>query len=283
MAPSLGRTLRTAAWLGWQIESNWADPFLFAVYSVVKPIASVLILVLMYRVVARADFAHPLFAYIYLGNAFYVYVGAVLTGISQVLVMDREEYSVLKYFYVAPIPAAAYLVGRGMARMAIGTLAVAITLLFGVLVFRLPLHLSLPEAFFFLAVMALGLLAMIGLGVGLAGATLLAARHVWVIGEAVAGALYLFCGAVFPLEVLPGWLRPLGYLSPLTYWLEGVRRALLGPTAARFPTFAGWSDAQLLLALGGMAALSVLGGFAGYRLAEGHARRWGLIDRETGY
>jgi ABC-2 type transport system permease protein len=26
------RSFRLAAWLGWQIESNWADPFLFAVY-----------------------------------------------------------------------------------------------------------------------------------------------------------------------------------------------------------------------------------------------------------
>ncbi len=33
------RSFRTAAWLGWQIESNWADPFLFAVYSIVKPLA----------------------------------------------------------------------------------------------------------------------------------------------------------------------------------------------------------------------------------------------------
>jgi len=28
------RSLKAAAWLGWQIESNWTDPFLFAVYSI---------------------------------------------------------------------------------------------------------------------------------------------------------------------------------------------------------------------------------------------------------
>ncbi len=280
---AIWRTLRTAAWLGWQIESNWADPFLFTVYSVVKPIASVLILILMYRVVARADFHHPLFAYLYLGNAFYIYVGAVLTGISQVLVIDREEYGILKYFYIAPIPPEAYLVGRGVARMATGTIAVAITLLFGILAFRLPLQVSAADGVFFLAAMALGMLAMIGLGVGLAGATLLAARHVWVIGEAMAGALYLFCGAVFPLEVLPPLLRPLGYALPITYWLEGVRRALLGPSARGYSPFAGWSDGQLLLALAGMTAFSLALGFWLYRLAERSARGRGAIDRETGY
>ncbi|WP_376791649.1 ABC transporter permease [Thermoflexus sp.] len=280
---TIWHTLRTAAWLGWQIESNWTDPFLFMVYSVVKPIASVLILILMYKVVAQADFNHPLFAYLYLGNAFYIYVGAVLTGISQVLVIDREEYGVLKYFYIAPIPPEAYLVGRGVARMATGTIAVAITLLFGLLVFRLPLQISGAGGLLFLIAMVLGMLAMIGLGVGLAGATLLAARHVWVIGEAVAGALYLFCGAVFPLEILPPFLRPLGYVLPLTYWLESIRRALLGPSAVRFPTFAGWSEAQLLLVLGGMTMLSLALGFGLYRLAERKARQQGAIDRETGY
>ena len=34
------RSFKVAAWLGWQIESNWTDPFLFAVYSIVKPLAS---------------------------------------------------------------------------------------------------------------------------------------------------------------------------------------------------------------------------------------------------
>ena len=33
------RSFKVATWLGWQIESNWTDPFLFAVYSVVRPLA----------------------------------------------------------------------------------------------------------------------------------------------------------------------------------------------------------------------------------------------------
>ena len=60
----------TAAWLGWQIESNWADPFLFAVYSFVKPLSSAGILVVMYGLVSRGNFGTPIFAYIYIGMAF---------------------------------------------------------------------------------------------------------------------------------------------------------------------------------------------------------------------
>jgi len=41
-----------ASWLGWQIESNWTDPFLFAIYSVVKPVAGAAILVVMYAIIS---------------------------------------------------------------------------------------------------------------------------------------------------------------------------------------------------------------------------------------
>ena len=32
------RSFRTAIGLGWAIESNWSDPFLFAVYTLAKPL-----------------------------------------------------------------------------------------------------------------------------------------------------------------------------------------------------------------------------------------------------
>ncbi len=65
---ALWRSFRLSSWLGWQIESNWADPFLFAIYSLIKPLASVLILVVMYSIITDGDYASPMFTYIYLGK-----------------------------------------------------------------------------------------------------------------------------------------------------------------------------------------------------------------------
>jgi ABC-2 type transport system permease protein len=90
------RSFRVATWLGWQIESNWADPFLFFIYSVVKPLASASILVVMYGIITHSNFTNPLFPYIYLGNAFYIYVGAVMGGVSWAVIDDREHYKTLK-------------------------------------------------------------------------------------------------------------------------------------------------------------------------------------------
>ena len=118
--PTYTRSFRIAAWLGWQIESNWTDPFLFAIYSIIKPLAGAAILVVMYSVITSADFSDPIFTYIYLGNAFYIYVGSVMTGISWAVIDDREHYKTLKFMYIAPINIPAYLIGRGVAKFLVG-------------------------------------------------------------------------------------------------------------------------------------------------------------------
>ena len=108
------RTLRMATWLGWQVESNWTDPFLFAMYVILKPLATAAILVVMYSIITGSNYESPLFPYIYLGNAFYIYVGAVMSGVSWAVVEDREHYKTLKYMYIAPISIPFYWLGRGV-------------------------------------------------------------------------------------------------------------------------------------------------------------------------
>ena len=93
---------------------------------------------------------------------------------------------------------------------------------------------------------ALGVTALAGLGIIMGAWTMTMARHFWSVGDAVSGAMYLFCGAIFPLDTLPVWLRWIGYLLPVTYWLEAARRALLGPNAAGFETFSRLSNPALL-------------------------------------
>jgi ABC-2 type transport system permease protein len=121
------------------------------------------------------------------------------------------------------------------------------------------------------------------MGLLLAGVTLVIANHVWFLGDAVAGALYLFSGAIFPLDVLPPLLRPIGYAMPMTYWLELLRRALVGSVAEAFPTLSGLSNLQLLGILVGLTIVfGVLARFT-FRWLEHRARERGLIDMVTNY
>jgi ABC-2 type transport system permease protein len=277
------RSFRTAAWLGWQIESNWTDPFLFAVYSVIKPIAGVAILVVMYGVITRGDYSAPIFAYIYLGNAFYIYVGSVMTGVSWAVIDDREHYKTLKYMYIAPLSIPAYLAGRGVARFLTGSVSVAITILAGILFLNLQIDLSAINWPMFLAALLIGVVMLANMGLILAGVTLLIAHHIWFLGDAVAGALYLFSGAIFPLEILPEWLRPIGFLMPLTYWLELLRRALVGRVADAFPTLVQIDNGQLFLILIGITALFAVLSRIVFRWCDHQARERGFIDRVSNY
>jgi ABC-2 type transport system permease protein len=277
------RSLKTAAWLGWQIESNWASPALFAIYSIVKPLTGAAILVVMFAIATQADFTSPAFSYMYIGNAFYMYVAAVMGGMAQAVVDDRERFRTLKSMYVAPVAIPMYLVGRGVARFVTTTLSVLVTIVFGVLFLHLQVAAVDVRWGLFVAAVIIGLAMLAMMGLVLASIVLTIAHGSWLVGEAVAAALYLFCGAVFPIDVLPALLQPIGYLMPVTYWLELVRRALVGGVAQQFPALTGVADHELLgilvtltLGLGAVAA-------ATFRRCDHIARERGLIDRTTNF
>jgi ABC-2 type transport system permease protein len=276
-------TFRTAAGLGWKIESNWTDPFLFAVYSIVKPLSHAAILVVMFLVVTAGKTDTPLFTYIYIGNAFFTYVTSVIVGVSFGIIDDRERYRTLKYLAVAPIRLPVYLLGRGAAQFAMGSVAVLLTLVLGTLFFDLPLSPAAIDWPLLGVSLLLGLAGLALVGLIVAGITLLTARSVDMIGVAVAGSLYLVSGAIFPLEVLPGWLSPVGYAVPITWWLELTRRSLVGAAASASPSLAAFDDGQvLLILLAETAVLAALALFV-FRIADREARERGLLDLTTNY
>jgi len=121
------------------------------------------------------------------------------------------------------------------------------------------------------------------MGLILAGVVLMLARHSDVVGEAVASAMFLFTGAVFPLSLLPSILRPIGYILPITYWLELLRRALIGESITDFSSLNQISNLELL---GILTIFTIVLGAAGIRIfkaCENRARERGLIDRITNY
>jgi ABC-2 type transport system permease protein len=269
--------------LGWQIESNWADPFLFAIYSIVRPLSSAAILVVMYSVVSQANFTSPVFPYIYLGNAFYTFVGSVMNGTSFTVINDREDYRTIKYIYTAPVSYPLYLVGRAVAQFIIAAISVMILILFGVFFLHLRIDLAAVDWPLFLISLITGIAMLVGMGLILAGVMLLVVNHMYVTGDAVAAALYLFSGAIFPLSVLPPFLRWIGYVMPLTYWLELLRRSLVGSVAEAFPTLSGLSNVQLYGILIGLTGLFLASSRFIFRWCEQKARERGLIDTITNY
>jgi len=275
------RTIKIAGQLGWAMESNWTDPFLFAIYSIVRPLASTLILVVMYYVVTKGTTRLDLFAYIYVGNAFFMYVFNVLFGISWVVHDDREHYQMIRYIYISPIRMYYYLFGRGIAKMILTTVAVIITMAFGMLALKIPVNLLAVDYPLLLLSVLAGIFIITCLGILLAGITMVTAHHSWALTEGMAGLFYLACGAIYPIDILPIWLQYLSKILPLTYWLELIRRSVLGKSLS--PTLSGYTNFQLILIMAATTLVLALFSHWIYRSIEYIARKYGKIDQLTNY
>ena len=126
------RSFRTAIGLGWAIESNWSDPFLFAVYTAAKPLAGALILVVMFSVIVPQGEDTDILQFMIVGTALWNVVFGVMGGLVQSILEDRERYRMMKYVVVTPSSLFPFLLGRSLARVLISFVAVALTLIVGV-------------------------------------------------------------------------------------------------------------------------------------------------------
>jgi ABC-2 type transport system permease protein len=284
------RSYRTAAALGWKMEANWTDPVLFFIYSVAKPVSAALILVVMLEVIAGAGRDYR--GYVVVGSALWSFVISGIAGLAWSVLDDRERYRMLKYVYVSPSDFVTVLLGRGTARIAVGAIGAAITLVIGVVLMGVsfdPIAVDWP---LLVAVMVVGLEAIVVVGVILAAICLQTRQEAWSYPEAVAGALFLVSGAVFPLAVLPAAVQAVGLANPLTWWLEGVRHALfpagissMGGSGSLYTALTGRSSpdaATIMLALLATGALATLAATVVFRWSEHRAKDRGLIDQTTG-
>src|SRR2546425_6189659 len=248
-------------WLGWQIESNWTDPLLFFIYSVARPLGGVLILVFMYHVVARAG-GTAMLGFFVVGAACWPFVVRGMMGTAYSLITDREHWKTLRYVYISPISLRAYLVGRALAQATSAVAAAAVTLIFGRWVLGVPMHLATINAPYTAAAFALGIASVIALGLLVVSAAVLISSEAWRMPEGVGAALSLVCGAIFPVTVLPPILQALSAAIPLTWWLEAMRRGLLGPAGVR--SLPHLADGQVLVGLGLLTVLWVAAALSGF-------------------
>jgi len=274
------RTLRVAFWLGWQIETNWTDPLLFFIYSLAKPLGGVLILVLMYAAVARGG-RGAMLGFFVVGTALWPFVVRGVMGVAWGLISDREHWRTLRYIYTAPIPYRAYLIGRSLAQATSAIAPAVITLVFGRFVLGAPIHLAAVDVPYTLAAMAAGIAGIVALGLVVVSAAMLISGEAWRMPEGVGAALYLLTGAIFPVTVLPGGLPSLAQVFPLTWWLEAVRRGLLGPGAVQ--SFPWAADARVLGYLLATTGAWIAAAALVFRVAEQRARQLGVLDQESAF
>lgn len=275
----IGSGFRAATRMGWLFESNWTDPFLFMVYTILRPLAAAFILVVLYRVVTSGRDPNAL-AYLYIGNAYHIIVSQMITGLIWTIVEDREFRGVIRYVYVTPTPYFVYLFGRESVKLTLGLISMLVTLAFGAGILGTPFLPPLSGLPALGIAFLLGLPGIFGLALLLGGLGLMTPRYAMGIAEGIGGIFFFVSGALFPITVLPGWLQAISRSLPITYWFEAIRRAY---GIVSDPSMQTYSTLALFAILCGSSAIILLMGLLIYRAAETHARRAGILDATSGW
>ena len=285
------RTVRAALLLGWRVESNWADPTLFAIYTVIRPISSMLLLTVMVQIVGGSSDSTAR-TFVILGSALWAMLVSGLAGPAWSVLEDRERYRTLKYLYVSAATFLVLLAGRGGARLLTGAMGTVVALGFAVVLLGLRIDPTQVDWPLLVVTMLLGLPPILALGIVLAAVCLQTRQESWSYPDAFAGAMFLVSGVVFPLSVLPNALQVVGLLNPITWWVAGVRLALLptGPSSiggegSLWTSVTGTAApdaATIVIVLFLTGTITTLVATVLFRASERRARDRGLLDRTTG-
>jgi ABC-2 type transport system permease protein len=174
---------------------------------------------------------------------------AIFFGVQ--VISDRDA-GVLAKLMVTPTPRSALVTGKAFAagvRAAVqGVVVLVISLLLGVSLVANPLRIL--AAF---GVLILGAAFFACLSLVLAGLVLRRDRLMG-IGQAIIMPLFFASNALYPIELIPGWLRWLAYINPLSYEVDALRGLLIGTPA----NLAVDVTVLVVAALAGIAAAATL-------------------------
>lgn len=147
---------------------------------------------------------------------------SMMAGIS--VLWDRE-FGFLKEILVAPVSRVSIVLGRIIGGMTTSLIQAILILLISLgMGFRIGSITNLILALFIMVLISFGFI-----GLGLIFASIFKdIQGFGIIVQMVIMPLFFLSGAIFPLSNLPRFLRYLSYLDPLTYGVEGLRRALVG-------------------------------------------------------
>ncbi|UCF07567.1 MAG: ABC transporter permease [Thermoplasmata archaeon] len=158
---------------------------------------------------------------------------SVFSGIS--IIFDRE-FGFLKEILVAPVSRLSIVLGKALG----GTTTAMIQ---GMIMFALAIPLGVrftselgPVLGFLVCVLFMFLIGLSFVSMGIAIASKVESHEGFqMIINFLIMPMFFLSGALYPINALPGWLKALTYIDPLTYGVDGLRFAIQGGDVAQFP------------------------------------------------
>jgi ABC-2 type transport system permease protein len=139
----------------------------------------------------------------------------------------ERRHATLELLVAAPVHFSLVMLPITIAMSTIGLYSMAATLLWGRLVFGIDVHIQ-HLLLFCLAVPAT--IISIGTLGFLMAVAFVRYRTAWALGNAFEYPVWLICGFLVPLSLLPSWVRPISWVLAPTWGINAIRESALGGT-----------------------------------------------------
>ena len=158
-----------------------------------------------------------------------VLFGAIFYGIS--LIWERD-LGIVHKFLVSPTPRAALVLGRAVSSMARSLCQM-------VLVYILAFFLGVQLRFGVRPLVGVAVAVMLGSAIfstfSLIAACIVKSRERFMgIGQVLTMPLFFASNAIYPLSMMPGWLRSIAVVNPLTYQVDALRALMIQAGTSMF-------------------------------------------------
>ena len=213
-----------------------------------------------------AAFDGSYFEYVVIGLALTSYATLAVTAFNQ-RIMREQQAGTFEVLLASPASLGTLLAGGFVIPLALTTLEVVA--LVGLGVGLIGVGLTTSGLIVSVPILLLTIVNFCALGIGAASLVVLAKRGDPISGP-LAQATLLLSGAIFPIELFPGWLQVICRLTPGYYGVRGMREALLTDGG-----FTGVVDEILILT--GFAVVLVPISLAAFARAIRTAKRLGIL------
>jgi ABC-2 type transport system permease protein len=242
--------------------------FLWDIAFMIWTIANTLTIVFIARNLqqspAEVNFAE---AALLIGATIWAFLGIIFEFMTETVAWERWE-GTIEYTFMAPLSRFVHLGGQGAFAVLYGIIRAAI-LFFAVaalLGIRAP-DANYPAA---LALLAIGSLSFIGIGIMTSVLPLVSPEKGAQLGFVAQGLMLVVSGVYYPVTVMPEWMQWLSKISPATYVLRGDRASIL------YGQGLAWADVWPLLII---AVFATPIGLFIFRVGERHAKKTGKLKR----
>jgi ABC-2 type transport system permease protein len=204
-----------------------------------------------------------------IGAVIWSYLGILFEIITQTVGWERWE-GTIEYTFMAPLSRAVHLLGMGAFALVYGLIRTV--LLFFVVASFFTLDLGNANFGAAFVILVIASISFLGIGVMTAVFPLISPEKGTQLGFIAQGMLLVVSGVYYSVTVLPGWMQVLAKISPATYALDGIRKAIIDGAGLN----ALWGDIWPLLVIG---AVAIPLGLVIFNRGEVYAKRNGLLKR----